>query len=95
MNFVVGIFYGMFILDLIQCTSFIHKLKKFTKESKIAISYEQLKLEISQTKKLKKEEFVTKNQNFISFVNQANERANELVGHLIYKEYQSKKSDKK
>jgi uncharacterized membrane protein len=88
-NFVIGIFYGMMLFDFIKSTQFITKIQKYTKSSKVVISYEQLKLDINKQKKEKQETFVTKYPNIKEFIDKANSRSNEMIGKLIYIEDQT------
>lgn len=85
-NFLLGIFYGLFIFDFIITTSFFTKVVKLTKNSKAIISYEQLKLDIANKKKLRKEKFKIDNPDLVDFISKANQKANDLIGKIIYKD---------
>lgn len=47
-SFVVGMFYGVFIIDLCYSFKLVSKIKKFADENKILIRYEELKKQIRQ-----------------------------------------------
>ena len=54
-TFVVGMFYGIFIIDLCYSLNIVGKLRSFAKENDIVIMYETLKQEIrNDTEKFKK-----------------------------------------
>ena len=94
-NFIIGIFYGMILLDFIKETQFITKIQKYTKNSKVVISYEQLKLDLAKQKEDRQDEFFKKNPSIKDFIEKANSRSNEMIGKLIYKEEQQTKKSKK
>lgn len=94
-NFIIGIFYGMILLDFIKETQFITKIQKYTKNSKVVISYEQLKLDLAKQKEDRQDEFFKKNPSIKDFIEKANSRSNEMIGKLIHKEEQHNKKSKK
>lgn len=47
-SFVIGFFYGVFVLDLVQSTRLIFRLKRFAGEKQILIRYEDLKEHLRQ-----------------------------------------------
>lgn len=45
-SFFIGMFYGIFIIDLVYSTNFVTKLKKLSEEYEIVVRYEELKSRI-------------------------------------------------
>ncbi len=85
-NFIIGIYYGLMLYDLIRSTSLFARVQKYTKQSKVVISYEQLKVYLTTNKKAKQETFYKNNPNLKEFIDNANLRANEMIGRLFFKE---------
>ena len=54
-SFVVGMFYGIFIIDLVYSLNIVGKVRRFAVENDVVVKYETLKQEIrSETDMLKK-----------------------------------------
>ena len=47
-SFVIGMFFGVFVLDLIYSFKVVAKIKKFATEKQIDVKYEALKLSIRE-----------------------------------------------
>lgn len=56
-SFVIGLFFGVFIIDVVYSSQLIVKLKKFAEENNIIVEYERWKAQIQQEKKVKKSHF--------------------------------------
>jgi len=58
-SFVIGLFFGVFIIDLSSSAQLAMKLKKFSEEHDVITKYETLKLQLKQrrTERLKKHQF--------------------------------------
>lgn len=56
-SFVLGIFFGIFILDLIYSTKILVKIKKFAKENDIIVKYEEFKEHIKEHQNKIKEKY--------------------------------------
>ena len=54
-SFVVGMFYGVFLVDLVYSLDIVTKIRRFAIENQILIRYEELKQEIRQTAEERKE----------------------------------------
>lgn len=54
-SFVVGMFYGVFLVDLVYSLGIVTKVRKFAVENEILIKYEELKKEIRQNTEESKE----------------------------------------
>ena len=47
-SFIIGMFFGVFVLDNIYSFKLVAKIKKFAKEKEIVVKYETLKLSIRE-----------------------------------------------
>lgn len=56
-SFVIGLFFGVFVIDVIYSSQLIIKLKKFAEENNIIVEYERWKAQIQQEKRVKKSRF--------------------------------------
>lgn len=45
-SFFIGMFYGVFLVDLVQSLGIITKIRSFAKENQILVKYEELKMQI-------------------------------------------------
>ena len=45
-SFVIGFFYGVFIIDVVHSTQLVAKLKKYAEENDVVVRYERLKAQI-------------------------------------------------
>lgn len=54
-SFVVGMFYGVFLVDLVYSLDIVAKVRRFAIENQVLIRYEELKKEIRQTAEERKE----------------------------------------
>lgn len=48
-SFFIGMFYGVFLVDLVQSLGIITKIRSFAKENQILVKYEELKMQIRQS----------------------------------------------
>lgn len=48
-SFVIGLFFGVFIVDVVQSANLIVKLKKFAEDNDVIVKYENLKAQIRST----------------------------------------------
>ena len=56
-SFVIGFFFGVFIIDVLHSTNFVANLKKYAEENEVIIRYEALKLHIHQNYDNKKAKY--------------------------------------
>lgn len=56
-SFVLGIFFGIIILDFIYSTKLLVKIRKFAKDNELEVKYEELKLEIKERQKKLREKY--------------------------------------
>ena len=56
-SFIVGYFFGIITIDFVYSTNLLMKLKKFSKENKLIIRYEELKLNIKKQAEKNKENY--------------------------------------
>ncbi|MBR3942166.1 MAG: putative ABC transporter permease [Clostridia bacterium] len=56
-SFVIGFFFGVFLLDLIHATQFLVRLRKFAGENDIILRYEALKVQLRQRHERNKEKY--------------------------------------
>lgn len=56
-SFVIGFFYGVFVLDLCYSFKAVEKIKKFAAENEMVIRYEELKKHIRQSAEQRKEKY--------------------------------------
>lgn len=56
-SFFIGIFFGVFIIDVVNSLQLIDKLKKFTSENQIIVQYENLKRDIKNYHKQTKQKY--------------------------------------
>ena len=73
-SFVLGIFFGVIIIDLIYSTNALIKIRKFTKENHFTVKYEEFKKHIKdvQTNKKKKSSFLfpyKQGENLLEYLN--------------------------
>ncbi len=54
-SFVIGFFYGVFVIDVIYSFNILSKVKKFADEYEIVVYYNELKRSINETKRRSKE----------------------------------------
>ena len=45
-SFVIGLFYGVFLIDVVYSTKLIHRIKKLADENEVIVRYENLKAHI-------------------------------------------------
>lgn len=59
-SFIIGFFYGVFVIDLVNATALLVKIKRFADEKQIVVKYEQLRehIRISREKRLEKAKFL-------------------------------------
>lgn len=86
-SFVLGVFVGVFIIDLIYSTKFYVKIRKFAKNNNVVIMYENLKLHIRNIQDQAKEKY-----SFILPFRQTRDLLEYLVG---YKESSPKNNKRK
>lgn len=86
-SFVLGVFFGVIIIDLICSTNILIKIRKFTKENNFIVKYEEFKKHIKevQAKKKKKLSFL--------FPYKQGENLSEYL--KIYKKYKESNNKKK
>lgn len=65
-SFILGVFFGLIIIDYIKSTKLFFKLQKYAKDNDLEIKYEELKLRIKEHKEKRKEKY----NFFLSFGNQ-------------------------
>lgn len=56
-SFVLGIFFGIIVLDFIYSTKLLVKIRKFAKDNELEVKYEELKLEIKERQKKLREKY--------------------------------------
>lgn len=56
-SFFIGVFYGVFILDLVNSANLITKLKKIADENDVVVRYEELKEHIRATKEERRQKY--------------------------------------
>lgn len=56
-SFVIGFFYGVFVIDLCYSFKAVEKIKKFAAENEMVIRYEELKKHIKKTAEERKEKY--------------------------------------
>lgn len=56
-SFVIGMFFGVFMIDLVQSTQVIAKLKTYAKEKDVIVRYEAVKLQILQHHEANKKKY--------------------------------------
>ncbi len=56
-SFVLGVFFGLIVIDYIKSTNVFLKLKKYAKENNFEIKYEELKLKIKEQKEKRQEKY--------------------------------------
>lgn len=56
-SFILGLFTGLIVVDACYSLKIYAKIKKYAKENKIVIKYEQLKMDIKERQKAKKERY--------------------------------------
>jgi uncharacterized membrane protein len=56
-SFVIGFFYGVFVIDLCYSFKAVEKIKKFAAENDMVIRYEELKKHIRRTAEERKEKY--------------------------------------
>ena len=59
-SFIIGFFYGVFIIDAVNATALMVKIKRFADEKQIVVKYEQLRehIRINREKRLEKAKFL-------------------------------------
>ena len=45
-SFVIGLFYGVFLIDVVYSTKLIHRIKKLADENEVIVKYENLKAHV-------------------------------------------------
>lgn len=83
-SFVLGVFFGLIVVDYIKSTKVFFKLKQYAKENDFEIKYEELKLRIKEHKEKRKEKY-----NFFLFF------GNTKSLHEYLEEYHKEKKSKK
>ena len=56
-SFVIGMFFGVFIIDFAHSAQLVSKLRKFAEENDVVVRYEALKLSIRQNQERAKEKY--------------------------------------
>lgn len=56
-SFVVGMFFGVFVIDVVYSANLIVKLKRFAEDNELILKYEQLKAHIRSVKDKNKEKY--------------------------------------
>ncbi len=56
-SFVIGLFFGVFIIDVVQSANLIVKLKKFAEENDVIVRFEEVKTEIRRKKEETKQKY--------------------------------------
>jgi len=79
-SFFIGVFYGIFIIDLCYSLNISKYIKEFAKEKEIIIHYEQLRADIYETRKLLQEK-----QHFILSLKSDHATLKESLQHYIDK----------
>ena len=59
-SFIIGFFYGVFVIDLVNATALLVKIKRFADEKQIVVKYEQLRehIRVNREKRLEKAKFL-------------------------------------
>lgn len=59
-SFIIGFFYGVFVIDLVNATALMVKIKRFADEKQIVVKYEQLRehIRVNREKRLEKAKFL-------------------------------------
>lgn len=59
-SFIIGFFYGVFVIDAVNATALLVKIRRFADEKQIVVKYEQLREHIRQNreKRLEKAKFI-------------------------------------
>lgn len=59
-SFIIGFFYGVFVIDLVNATALLVKIKRFADEKRIVVKYEQLRehIRVNREKRLEKAKFL-------------------------------------
>jgi len=80
MSFFIGVFYGVFVIDIVYSTRLIHTLKKLAKEYDVIVRYEELKAQIRKAQ----EEHKIKYRFFLPFRTDASlaEHINEMKASI-------------
>jgi len=86
-SYVLGIFTGVFIIDLVYSTKFYKKIRKYAKNNNVIIMYENLKLHIRNIQDAAKEKY-----SFILPFRQTRDLLEYLVG---YKQSESESKNKR
>ena len=56
-SFVIGMFFGVFLIDFAHSAQLVSKLRKFAEENDVVVRYEALKLSIRQNQERAKEKY--------------------------------------
>lgn len=56
-SFVIGLFFGFFIIDVIQSAQVVSKLKRYAEENKVIVRYETVKAEIRRHNEAAKQKY--------------------------------------
>ena len=56
-SFVIGMFFGVFLIDFAHSAQLVSKLRKFAEENDVVVRYEALKLSIRQNQERLKEKY--------------------------------------
>lgn len=56
-SFILGVFFGVIMIDYVHSTKLFIKLKKYAKENNLEIKYEELKLKMKELKEKNKEKY--------------------------------------
>ena len=54
-SFVVGLFFGVFLIDVVYSAQLLAKLKKFAEDNEVVVRYEHLKAHIRSAQERRKE----------------------------------------
>ena len=54
-SFIIGFFYGVFVIDLVNSTALIVRIRRFAEEKGVVVKYEQLREHIRQSREMRLE----------------------------------------
>ncbi len=97
-SFVLGVFFGLIVIDYIKSTKMFFKLKEYAKSNNFEIKYEELKMRIKENKEKRHEKYHFFNsfgghlhfQDYLEEYRKSKKDKNKIINKLIKKKKEEK-----